>query len=238
VGEIFKEFFDKAPDIIGKAAQSPLGLVALSVLVLGAVGFLLFRNAAGKLKLGAFAMITGGFLAFMALVFIFAGNPNPEEGIAEIAAAPPKLRNDGGYSLPILIKSVGKSPILNFQVIVGNAAKPNILTMSEEDDLFYNNNSDKIVDIVSKFKITEDGVSRVLRKNSEYIEYGPLVIANENQMDDVKSGRMYLYYFMIIAYQESPNGKFYFGQYCARFEPQTSAFARCWHENFSKRTHL
>ena len=66
MGEIFKGFLDKAPDIIGKAAQSPLGLAALSVLVLGIVGVLLFRDAAGKLKLVAFAMITGGFLGFMA----------------------------------------------------------------------------------------------------------------------------------------------------------------------------
>jgi len=70
MGDIFKEFLDKAPDIIDKAAQSPLGLAALSVLVLGIVGAFLFRNAAGKLKLAAFAMITGSFFGFMALVLI------------------------------------------------------------------------------------------------------------------------------------------------------------------------
>jgi hypothetical protein len=42
MGDIFKEFLDKAPDIIDKAAQSPLGLAALSVLVLGIVGAFLF----------------------------------------------------------------------------------------------------------------------------------------------------------------------------------------------------
>ena len=77
MSEVFKEFVDKAPDIIGKAVQSPLGLAALSVLVLGIVGVLLFRKATGKLKLVAFAMITSGFLGFMALVFIFASNPKP-----------------------------------------------------------------------------------------------------------------------------------------------------------------
>ncbi len=69
VDDIFKELLDKAPDVIDKAAQSPLGLAALSVLVLGIVGVLLFRKATGKLKLVAFAMITSGFLGFMALVF-------------------------------------------------------------------------------------------------------------------------------------------------------------------------
>src|SRR5436305_1174710 len=75
MGEIFKGLLDKAPDIIGKAAENPLGLAALSVLVLGIVGVLLFREAAGKPKLLALAMITGGFLGFMALVFVFASNP-------------------------------------------------------------------------------------------------------------------------------------------------------------------
>ena len=67
VSEVFKEFVDKAPDIIGKAVQSPLGLAALSVLVLGIVVFLLFREAAGKHKLVAFMLITGGFLGLSSL---------------------------------------------------------------------------------------------------------------------------------------------------------------------------
>jgi hypothetical protein len=54
-----------------------LGVTSLCVLVLGALGFLLFQEAAGKLKLVALAMITGGFLGFVALVFIFASNPKP-----------------------------------------------------------------------------------------------------------------------------------------------------------------
>jgi tetratricopeptide (TPR) repeat protein len=70
MGEVFKEFVDKVPAIIGKAAQSPLGLASLIVLVLGALGGFLFWNAAGRLRLLAFAMITGGLLG----LFIFASN--------------------------------------------------------------------------------------------------------------------------------------------------------------------
>jgi hypothetical protein len=80
VGEIFKGFLDKVPNIIDKAAQSPLGVASLSVLVLGALGFLLFRQASGKLKLLALAMITGGFLG---LVFIFASNPKPPPSLPQ-----------------------------------------------------------------------------------------------------------------------------------------------------------
>ncbi|HEY4846525.1 MAG TPA: tetratricopeptide repeat protein [Methylocella sp.] len=68
--EIFKGLFDKAPDIISKAAQNPLGLASLIVLVLGILGAFLFRNAAGNLKLLAFAMITAGLLG----LFLFASN--------------------------------------------------------------------------------------------------------------------------------------------------------------------
>ena len=71
--EIFKALFDKAPDIIHEAAQSPLGLASLIVLVLGTLGFLLFRNAAGKLKLLALAMLAGNFLGLVGLVaFVYA----------------------------------------------------------------------------------------------------------------------------------------------------------------------
>jgi hypothetical protein len=70
MGEVFKGLLDKASNIIGKAAENPLGLAALSVLVLGVVGVLLFRQAAGKLKLVAFAMITAGLLG----LFVFAAN--------------------------------------------------------------------------------------------------------------------------------------------------------------------
>jgi hypothetical protein len=51
MGEILNELFNQGPDIIGKAAQSPLRLASLGILVLGALGFLLLRDATGKLKL-------------------------------------------------------------------------------------------------------------------------------------------------------------------------------------------
>ena len=65
MGGILKKRLDKAPDIIGKAAQSPAGLAALSVLVLGVVGVIFFHDDTGGLKLLAFAMMTGGFLGFL-----------------------------------------------------------------------------------------------------------------------------------------------------------------------------
>ncbi len=75
MGESFKEFIDKVPDIIDKAERSPLGVASLCVIVLGTLAFLLFLGSTGKLKLLALAMIAGCFLGFVALVFMFANNP-------------------------------------------------------------------------------------------------------------------------------------------------------------------
>jgi tetratricopeptide (TPR) repeat protein len=74
MGEVFKEFVDKVPAIIREAAQSPLALASLIVLVLGGVVAYLFRNTAGRQQLLAFAMIIVGLLG----LFAFASNlPKP-----------------------------------------------------------------------------------------------------------------------------------------------------------------
>src|ERR1700730_1162049 len=70
VGEIFKEFFDKASDIIREAGQSRLALASLIVVVLGLVVAFLFRNDSGKLKLAAFT----SFLGFLVFVVVLASN--------------------------------------------------------------------------------------------------------------------------------------------------------------------
>jgi tetratricopeptide (TPR) repeat protein len=69
--EFFKELFGKASDIIHEAGQSPLALASLGVLILGALGFLFFRDATAKFKLAAFATITIGFIG----LFVYANNP-------------------------------------------------------------------------------------------------------------------------------------------------------------------
>ena len=79
VSEFLKELLDKAPDIIGKAAQSPLGLASLSVLVLGALAGFLFHKDAGKFKVAAFAMVVGAVLGFIALFVVPAHPPEPAD---------------------------------------------------------------------------------------------------------------------------------------------------------------
>jgi high-affinity Fe2+/Pb2+ permease len=93
MGDIFKEFLDKASGIIRESAQSPLGLVALSVLVLGIVGAFLFRNAAGKLKLAAFAMITAGLLGVIAFVFVSPSSPKLNQSLVQDDKTNPPSQN-------------------------------------------------------------------------------------------------------------------------------------------------
>jgi hypothetical protein len=75
--EFLQKLLDKAPDIIGKAAESPLGLASLSVLVLGALAGFLFHKDPGKFKVAAFAMFTGTVLGFIALLVVPAHPPEP-----------------------------------------------------------------------------------------------------------------------------------------------------------------
>jgi tetratricopeptide (TPR) repeat protein len=74
--EFFGRLFDKVPGIIHEAAQSALGVTSLSILVLGGLGFFLFRKAPARLKVAAFAMLTSGLLGFTALVIVLVSNPN------------------------------------------------------------------------------------------------------------------------------------------------------------------
>ena len=88
MGEILNELFKQGPDIIGKAAQSPLGLASLGVLVLGALGFLLLRDAAGKRKLLVLAIIP-----YSLLRYLWATNhPKSIKLISGQFCGPPRLR--------------------------------------------------------------------------------------------------------------------------------------------------
>jgi hypothetical protein len=103
VGEILQRLLDKAPDIIDKAAQNPLGLASLSTLVLGAVVFFLFRDAVGRQKLHALAMITGCFLGLMTLVLVFASNPKSPAILPQPDKSSPEKAAFGDQDDPLFV---------------------------------------------------------------------------------------------------------------------------------------
>jgi hypothetical protein len=160
------------------------------------------------------------------------------DAIIEIAPQPVKKLIDGKYAFPIAVKNIGNAPIFNYQATFGIAFNPKILSLEEEDELFYNKNIIQILDTISNLIKENAGISRILRPNMARVEYIPQIGITESQMEDVNSGKMNAYYFFIVAYQDSPHSQFYFGQYCGRLVPKIPAFARCWHENFTKRAHF
>lgn len=49
-------------DVIARAAESPLGVISLLIIVLGLVAVLLFRNSGGRIRLAAFGMLILGLM--------------------------------------------------------------------------------------------------------------------------------------------------------------------------------
>ena len=71
---------ENAPQIIGEAAKSPLGLAALIVLALSGVAYLLFRSTSESARVLDFLSLVVGFIVFgIALSNVIGGvrRPNP-----------------------------------------------------------------------------------------------------------------------------------------------------------------
>jgi hypothetical protein len=53
------ELFENMPEIISRSASSPLGILALMIIVLAILGFLLFRRASERSRILIFVMLLG-----------------------------------------------------------------------------------------------------------------------------------------------------------------------------------
>jgi hypothetical protein len=60
-------FFQYLPNIIQEAAQSPLGLFALMVIILSVLGFVFFRKSSEKIRAGMFILMFIGVVSFGAV---------------------------------------------------------------------------------------------------------------------------------------------------------------------------
>jgi len=82
--ELFKNF----PEIIKEAAQNPLGIAALIILVVSVIAITFFRKAGEKARLAIFTSIIVGFLGFgLAILFIVGNKSSPPPPIS--TPAPP-----------------------------------------------------------------------------------------------------------------------------------------------------
>ncbi|WP_412061067.1 hypothetical protein [Rubrivirga sp. IMCC45206] len=80
---------ENAPEIIEAAAQSPLGILALLVLVVGVVAVVLFRHSPDKVKLACFGMIFAGAVGFGLAVLGQAAPDRSEPAVVGPADHPP-----------------------------------------------------------------------------------------------------------------------------------------------------
>ena len=83
------KIFSAAPELIAEAAKSTLGLAALMVIVLAALGFFFFRGASEKARVGIFLALLAGTAGFIAAVLsqepAGGDEPRPPGDTAQIA---------------------------------------------------------------------------------------------------------------------------------------------------------
>lgn len=72
-------FFDNPVDVLTIAAQSPLGITALVVIVVGAAGIGLFKNAPPQSKLIAWLALVASMITFVVVVTFTRVAPPPAE---------------------------------------------------------------------------------------------------------------------------------------------------------------
>jgi hypothetical protein len=83
-----KNLIETSPAIIKEAAQSELGILALMVIALGAVGYIFFRKAREKARLAVFTALFVGVAAFAAAVVRVRSNTPPATASTPTVTSP------------------------------------------------------------------------------------------------------------------------------------------------------
>lgn len=68
---MIKKIIDKAPDIIRESAKSPLGVIALSVLLISMVAIVFFQDSSDVVKGAAFASLAFSLITFVGVAVHF-----------------------------------------------------------------------------------------------------------------------------------------------------------------------
>jgi len=94
MGKAIEAFFKNAPDIITAAAKSPLGIIALALLVLAVLCLALFRTSGSPVKVTVFLSVLVVAVFFCCLAAYYQMKQSGSPGTA--ASAPPE--NQYGYA--------------------------------------------------------------------------------------------------------------------------------------------
>ncbi len=110
---------ENAPEIIEAAAQSPLGILALLVLVVGVVAVVLFRNSPDAVKMACFSMIFAGAAGFGLVVLVQAApsqDAPPSIGPADVGddgdGEPDGGADGGAVPTPVELPARDERPAL------------------------------------------------------------------------------------------------------------------------------
>jgi hypothetical protein len=93
------------PQIIGAAAQSNLGILALLCIALSILAYLFFSTASQTVKVGIFVLLFGGVAFFTVAIY---RTPETRQAREAVAATPAVVRYDSRHDEPLpALKSVG-----------------------------------------------------------------------------------------------------------------------------------
>ena len=75
------EVIEQIPNIIAEASRSPLGILALMIIVLSILGYVFFRNASERARIGTFVLMLLGVALFGYVILV--ARPTAEEPLSE-----------------------------------------------------------------------------------------------------------------------------------------------------------
>lgn len=141
-----------------------------------------------------------GHLVLVLCIGACAGRrPFIQGALAEIAVERPVQLADGTYSFPTLIKSVGDSPMINYQFVLSNSFWPSLLSKEQEDERFYRNAVSTFEKDVKNNPQPQE-VGKVLRPGAVYRAFVPTANLTQEHYNDIASGRVCVYFYYIKLY--------------------------------------
>jgi hypothetical protein len=119
-----KDALDATPGIIASAAQSPLGILALTIIVLSVLAYLFFGGASERVRVGAFALLFVG-AAGLGYAILRAHQPAPApKAVTGTPPPPPKA-----VTIELPVEREGDAVrVAAKQILAGDAPPPGTVT--------------------------------------------------------------------------------------------------------------
>jgi hypothetical protein len=223
-------------------------LTTIVVFVGWLAGSIGLATAPEKSTLWKWSRIVALFLAFLTesgfLYWHFHGSEKPPAlaSGASVGFAPqgPRLLSDG-YVFPMRIVNSGDAAMLNYDYRFGETSFNHILTVGEMNDAFDDAAGKEFYPLVEKVPRERLFPRSILNsiKPGNFIEpIQPTYRFSEDQIQQINGRRLFVYHFVVIRYTDPSSMErdtYYYGEYCARYEPTVNGRVLCPVHNFMKR---